>query len=116
MQLPEQRRRNVQGRSGARRHVLFLARSRFGRWRRRREQITAGAYNIDALKTADDIRRVVEIGVLDTLALDNSVARSRALFWGCVVLIKLFEVSDIDERLQAVEAALRPRGKQRTIR
>jgi hypothetical protein len=85
---------------------------RLGGQRRRREQITAGAYDIEALETAADIRRVIAIAVLDTLGLENSVARSRALFWGCGVLIKLREVADLEERLEAVEAALRPPRKQ----
>lgn len=86
---------------------------RLGGQRRRREHAIAGAYDIEALETIEDIRRVIEIGVLDTLAIENSVARARALFWGCGVLIKLREVGDLEERLQAVEAALRPRRKQR---
>lgn len=88
---------------------------RLGGQRRRREQITAGAYDIEALETPSDIRRVAEVAIIDTLRLDNSVARSRALFWGCGVLIKLQEVGDLEERLQAMEAALRPpRKKGRT--
>jgi len=86
---------------------------RLGGQRKRREQITAGAYDIEALETADDIRRVIEIAILDTLGLENSVARSRALFWGSAVFLKLLEVRDLEERLQAVEAALRPPRKRR---
>ena len=89
---------------------------RLGGQRRRREQIIAGAYDVEALETTGDIRRVIKIAILDTLGLENSVARSRALFWGCGVLIKLREVADLEERLQAVEAVLRPPRKQRGTR
>ncbi len=85
---------------------------RLGGQRRRREQITAGAYGIEALETADDIRRVIEIAVIDALSLENSIPRSRALLWGSAVYLKFLEVTTLEERLQAVEAALRPRRQQ----
>ena len=86
---------------------------RLGGKHRRREWITAGAFEVEALESVEGIRRVIEIAVLDTLSLESSVARARALFAGCAVLLKLREVSDLEERLQSVEAALRPRRKER---
>lgn len=84
---------------------------RLGGQRRRREQITAGAYDIESLETPDDIRRVIQIAIIDTLGLENSVPRSRALFWGSAVLLRLFEISELDERLQAMGVALSPPRK-----
>ena len=89
---------------------------RLGGKRRRREHTIAGAYDIEGLEETQGIRRVIEIGIMDTLNLENTVARSRALFWGAGVLLKLREVGDLEERLEAVEAALRPRRRQRAIR
>jgi hypothetical protein len=80
---------------------------RLGGTRRRRERLTARAFGVEGVESVADIRRVIEIALIDTLELENSVARSRALFWGCAVLLKLREVSDLDDRLQAIEAALR---------
>lgn len=95
-------------------HAEDAARARqLGGHRRRRDGITAGAYDLGSLETIDEIRRVIEIGIFDTLGLENSVARSRALFWGCRVLIELRNASGVEERLRALEAVLRPRNKPR---
>lgn len=52
---------------------------RLGGLRRRKEKTVAGAYDIEGLDDVPKIRRLVEIAVLDTLSLENSVARSRTL-------------------------------------
>jgi hypothetical protein len=87
---------------------------RLGGKRRRRERFTATAFRVQGVDTIKDIRRVLEIALLDTLDLESSVARSRALFWGCTVLVRLREVGELEDRLEALEAALRtpqrPRG------
>ena len=55
------------------------------------------------------IRRLLEIAVLDTLSLENSVARSRTLAYLAQVALKALEVGEFQERLQALEAAVGPR-------
>jgi hypothetical protein len=85
---------------------------RLGGQRRRHEQITAGAYDIEALETPDDVRRVIEIAVIETLGLPNAVPRNRTLLWSSAVFLKFLEVGHLEERLQAVEATLRPPRKQ----
>ena len=52
---------------------------RLGGLRRRKEKVVSGSYDIDGLENVGQIRGLVEIAVLDTLALENSIARSRAL-------------------------------------
>jgi hypothetical protein len=52
---------------------------RMGGLRRRREGTLAAAYDLDGLATLQEIRRLLEIATLDTLNLENSVARNRVL-------------------------------------
>lgn len=90
---------------------------RLGGLRRRREKTVAVAYDIEGLESVGAIRRLIEIAVLDTLGLENSIARSRTLAYLSQVALKVLEVGDFQERLQALEAALGPRlqtaGKRR---
>ncbi len=55
---------------------------RLGGLRRKRERTVAAAYDLAGLGDIPSIRRVLEIALLDTLGLDNSVARSRVLIGG----------------------------------
>jgi hypothetical protein len=82
---------------------------RLGGQRRRREKITEGAYDLDGLDTVPGIRRLLEIALLDTLGLENSVARSRVLIAGVLAAAKLLEVGELEERMAAVEATIGPR-------
>ena len=82
---------------------------RLGGLRRRREKITAGAYDFDGLGDVGSIRRLLEIAAFDTLGLENSVARSRALAYLAQVSLKALEVGELAERVQVLEDAMRPR-------
>lgn len=82
---------------------------RLGGLRRRREKTVAAAYDLDGLGSLEQIRRLLEIAVMDTLGLENSIARSRALAYLAQVSLKLLEVGDFQERLAALEAAVGPR-------
>lgn len=82
---------------------------RLGGLRRRREKTVAGAYDLEGLSSVEQIRRLLEIAVLDSLGLENSIARARTLAYLAQVAVKLLEVGELEERLQAVEAAMRPR-------
>lgn len=90
---------------------------RLGGLRRRREKTVAAAYHLEGLATLDQIRRLLEIAVMDTLGLENSVARSRTLAYLAQVALKALEVGQFQDRLQALEAAMGPRlqsaGKRR---
>ena len=65
---------------------------RLGGLRRKRERTVAAAYDLAGLDDITAIRRVLEIALLDTLGLDNSVARSRVLIGGAAAAVKLLEV------------------------
>ena len=79
---------------------------RLGGMRRRRERTVAGAYDLDGLVSIEGSGRLLEIAVLDTLGLENSIARSRTLIMAAGVAAKLYEASELEARLAAVEAAL----------
>ena len=82
---------------------------RLGGLRRRREKTVAVAYDLEGLATLDQIRRLLEIAVMDTLGLDNSIARSRVLAYLAQVALKVVEADDLQERLAALETAMGPR-------
>ncbi len=90
---------------------------RLGGLRRRKEHAVSGAYDFNGLDSVSEVRRLLEIAALDTLSLENSVARSRTLAYLSQVALKVLEVGDFQERLQALEAAMGPRlqtaGKRR---
>ena len=51
---------------------------RLGGLRRRREVAVSGAYEVNGLETVGDLRRLLVIASLDTLGLENSIARGPA--------------------------------------
>ena len=79
---------------------------RLGGMRRRREGAVAGAYEFDGLGSASDLRRLLEIAAVDALALENSIARVRAITAIVQVGARLLEVGELDERVRAIEATL----------
>jgi hypothetical protein len=64
---------------------------RLGGLRRKRERTLSAAYDLAGLDDIGAVRRVLEIAVLDTLGLDNSVARSRVLVGAAAAAAKLIE-------------------------
>ncbi len=82
---------------------------RLGGLRRRRERTVAAAYDIEGLATLDQIRRLLEIAVMDTLGLENSIARSRVLAYLAQVALRVVEAADLQERVAALETAMGPR-------
>jgi len=49
---------------------------------------------------------IVEIGVLDTLSLENSIARSRTPAYLAMAAIKLLEVGELEQRIAVLEGAV----------
>jgi hypothetical protein len=49
---------------------------------------------------------VLETAAVETLALENTIARNRALGGFAATGLKLLEAADIEERLRALESAL----------
>jgi hypothetical protein len=65
---------------------------RLGGLRRKRERTVALAYDLEPLDSVASIRRLLDIAAVDTLSLENSVARSRVLLGIVGVAAKLAEV------------------------
>jgi len=80
-----------------------------GGQRRKREAALATAYDFVGMGTILDLLRVLDIATLDTLNLENSVQRNRTLIAAVMAAAKLIEVGEMEERIEAVEAALGPR-------
>lgn len=76
---------------------------RMGGFRRKREGTVAGAYEFGGLSNVHDIRRLIEIAVLDTLSIENSIQRSRALAYLAQMGLKSLEVGEVQDRLQVIE-------------
>jgi hypothetical protein len=89
---------------------------RLGGLRRRRERTVSAAYDFEGLATVPDIRRIVEIAVVDTFSLENSVARNRTLAALAQVSVSLLEKGEWEERVEAIEAAVGPRLLQQPRR
>ncbi len=88
-------------------HKAEVAEARkLGGLRRRREVAVAGAYDFCGLGTVGDIRRLLEVAVLDTLSLDNSIARARTLAYLAQTALKALQLGEMEERLAALEAAV----------
>jgi hypothetical protein len=68
------------------------------------------------LEDVGSLRRVLEVAALDLLGLENSIARSRALIAVVQAGTKLLEVSELEERVSAVERVLRLRPQMRRRR
>ena len=82
---------------------------RLGGLRRRKEKAVQGAYDIGDLEDVGQVRRLVQIAVMDTLSLENSIARSRTVAYLAQVALKTLEVGEIEDRLNALETTLKPR-------
>lgn len=79
---------------------------RLGGLRRKREATVSGAYDFNGLETVADIRRLVEVAVLDTLGMENSISRSRTLAYLAMVALKTLEVGDLERRIAELEMAV----------
>ena len=90
---------------------------RLGGLRRRREKAVSGAYDFEGLADVGQVRRLLEVAALDTLSLENSVARSRTLAYLAQVALKALEVGELAQRIDALERLVAPRlpkaGKRR---
>ena len=86
---------------------------RLGGLRRRKENITAGAYDFADLESVEGIRRLLQVAAVDALSLENSIARARTLAYLAVVAAKLLETGEVEERVAALEQTLGPRLEKR---
>jgi hypothetical protein len=89
-------------------HAEEVAEARkLGGLRKRREAALIGAYDLQGLDSLAVLERVLEIALLDTLGLDNSLNRSRTLGYLVGVGTRLRQEGETEERLRALESAVR---------
>ena len=82
---------------------------KIGGSRRKRERTVAVAYDFEGLTTVESVRRLIEIAVVDTLSMDNSINRNRTLAYLAQSAIKLLQEGEHEDRIQSLESALKPR-------
>ena len=82
---------------------------RIGGMHRRKARSVATIYDFSGLRTIESAQRLLETAALETLALENSIARNRTLITAAAGAGKLIESGDLDARLAAVEAAVGPK-------
>jgi hypothetical protein len=77
-----------------------------GGLRRRRDKTLKTVYAVGGLETIEEIRRYLEVGLADTLALDNSVPRNRALIAGVLAAVQLREHGELAAEVRVIRAQL----------
>ena len=77
---------------------------RLGGERRRREKTVVGTFELVGLDSTEGLRRILEIAMVDTLALENSGQRSRALIAIEHAALELLKTREVAGRLAALEA------------
>ena len=82
---------------------------RLGGLRRRREKTIEGAYDLNGLRSADDIQRVVEAITFDLLGMESTIARANAILRAAGVAARLLETGELERRIADLEATLATR-------
>jgi hypothetical protein len=85
---------------------------RLGAQRAKREGSVAAAMQIDGLATMTDLRRILEVVLYDTLALQNGVPRNRLLVSLVQAGATVLKDGEFEERLNAIESVLGERIKK----
>jgi hypothetical protein len=85
---------------------------RIGGLHRRKKKTVGAIYGFHGLRSVEDNQALLETAAVETLALENSIARNRALAGFAAVGAKLIEVGDLEERLRALEAAQAQRADE----
>jgi hypothetical protein len=88
---------------------------RLGGLRRKREATVCGVYDFEGLNTVAGIRRLVEVAVMDTLGMENSIARSRTLAYLAQVALRTLEVGELEQRLASLEQAVNGQRTQSPV-
>ena len=78
---------------------------RMGRLHRRKKRTVATIYGFGGLRTIEDNQALLETITIETLALDNTIARNRAVNAMLATGIRLVEIGELEARLEALEAA-----------
>jgi hypothetical protein len=85
---------------------------RLGGLNRRKKRTIAAIYGFHGLRTIEDLQAMLETAAFETLALENSIARNRAVASIVAIGAKLIEVGELEERLASIEAAVGHRSAE----
>ena len=77
---------------------------RLGGLHRRKKKTVANIYAFNGLRTIEDHQALLETAATETLALENSIPRNRAIAQIVSAGAKLLEVGEHEERLRALES------------
>jgi len=84
---------------------------RMGGLHRRKKRTVATIYGFGGLRSIEDHQALLETVVIETMTLENSIARNNAVTRMILAGSKLIELSDLASRVAAIEAALGPRRR-----
>jgi hypothetical protein len=87
---------------------------RVGGLHRRKKKTVASIYGFHGLRTIEDLQSLLETAAIETMALENTIARNRAIGGFISVGAKLIEVGDLEARLALLEVALESARETRT--
>ncbi len=78
---------------------------RLGGLHRRKKKTVASIYGVGGLRTIDDLQGLLETAAIETMALENTISRNRAIAGMVAVGAKLIETGELEERIAALELA-----------
>ncbi|MGH2464320.1 MAG: hypothetical protein ACRDGI_02570 [Candidatus Limnocylindrales bacterium] len=78
---------------------------RLGGLHRRKKRTLATIYGFNGLRSVEDHQALLETITIETLALENSIARNRTVAGFLATGAKLLELGDLAARVAALEAA-----------
>ena len=87
------------------------ARIRGGRARHGRSLAEEGNAGPVKIETVGDVVTLLTGAINDCLILENSIQRARAIGYLAGVIVKALELAELEERVAALEAALKTRGR-----
>jgi hypothetical protein len=84
---------------------------RMGGLHRRKKRTVATIYGFGGLRSIEDHQALLETVVIESMTLENSIARNSAVTRMIATGAKLIELGDLAARIAAIEAALAPRRR-----
>ena len=84
---------------------------RMGGLHRRKKRTVATIYGFGGLRSIEDHQVLLETVVIETMTLENSIARNSAVTRMIATGAKLIELGDLAGRIAAIEATLGPRRR-----
>ena len=87
---------------------------RLGGLHRRKMKTVAAIYGVGGLRTIEDLQGLLETAAIETMALDNSISRNRAIAGMVAVGAKLIETGELAERIAALESTQQARAADET--